>query len=391
MSNYIDPVSYLSQNLGEIYSDKSLRLVGYAKVNLSNPNLIDTFGLKLICSPTGGGSEAITNIRDGAYLLLGEGSSLWVRILRNGTDTLDPVIYAAGAAPRPSRDYIQVFYRHSIGMMGFGNQYIAQSVTWTNIGAGIGQKTFDAIVSNDSTGNYTSLWAAISDLAAVPGARILVRNDQTISTATTISNSYLYIEFGEGVKITSSVVSGTALTFSGTGTSTNNLTLLVNGTGVGIGVVFSGTRQHHTNMTVDISGICPVVFNFGASSRNNYLEGKIILSGGSFTTDITNSATLSNNEWCVTTNSGVATSGKTFSGANTFTDTSTGTKIAKFTSDTAAASATDVGIVTIGPQTIAGAKTFTGTVQGATLTSTGNINALSGTITGNIVIGAVYQ
>lgn len=391
MSNYIDPVSYLSQNLGEIYSDKSLRLVGYAKVNLSNPNLIDTFGLKLICSPTGGGSEAITNIRDGAYLLLGEKSSLWVRILRNGEDTLDPVIYAAGAAPRPSRDYIQIFYRHSIGMMGFGNQYIAQSVTWTNIGAGIGQKTFDAIVSNDPTGNYTSLWAAISDLAAVPGARILVRNDQTISTATTISNSYLYIEFGEGVKITSSVVSGTALTFSGTGTSTNNLTLLVNGTGVGIGVVFSGTRQHHTNMTVDISGICPVVFNFGASSRNNYLEGKIILSGGSFTTDITNSATLSNNEWCVTTNSGVATSGKTFSGANTFTDTSTGTKIAKFTSDTAAASATDVGIVTIGPQTIAGAKTFTGTVQGATLTSTGNINALSGTITGNIVIGAVYQ
>lgn len=276
MTNYIDSVSYLPQNLGEIYSDKSLRLVGYAKVNLSNANQIDTSGVKLLCSPTGGGSEAVTNIPDGSYILSGVGSSLWVRISRNGTNTYTPVVHPVGVAPRPSRDYIQLFYQHSIGMMGFGNQYIAQSTTYTNIGAGIGQKTFDAIVSNDITGNYTDLWTAIADLASIQGARILVRNDQSISSATTISNSNLYIEFGEGVKISSSATSGTALTFSGIGTSTKNLYLQLNGSGAN-GVYFTSTGQHHDNMTVYINAASvPNVFNFGVSSANNYLHGRVI-------------------------------------------------------------------------------------------------------------------
>jgi hypothetical protein len=290
----------LPQNLGEIYSDKSLRLVGYAKVNLSNANQVDTFGVKLICSPIGGGSEAITNVPDGSYTLSGEGSSLWVRISRNSTNTYTPVAYAAGAAPKPSRDYIQIVYQHSLGMMTYGNQYILQSATYTNIGAGIGQKTFDAIVSSDPTGNYTSLWTAISDLASLPGARILVRNDQTISSGTTISNSYLYIEFGEGVKLTSSVLAGTSLTFSGTGTCTNNLTLLSTNPGVS-GVSFTGTQQKHINMTVTLVSSCPTVFSFGAASGNNALDGKIILSGGSYTTSVSDSSTLKTNIYSFST------------------------------------------------------------------------------------------
>jgi len=305
-TNYIDPISYLPQNLGEIYSDKSLRLIGYAKVNLSNPNQIDTFGLKLICSPVGGGAEAVTNIPDGSYILSGLGSSLWVKISRNSINTYAPVVYAAGAEPRPTRDNLQIFYQHSlVGMMSFGNQYVAQSSTYTNIGAGAGQKTFDAIVSNDSTGNYTDLWTAISDLSAISGARILVKSDQTIASTATISNAYLYIEFAEGVKLVASANVGTALTFSGAGISTKDLTLLLNGAGAS-GVSFTSTRQQHTNMTVVIAGTCPTVFSFGAASANNNLDGRAVLSGaGSFTTPVADSAPLKTNIYSFSTPSDI--------------------------------------------------------------------------------------
>lgn len=309
MTNYIDPVSYLPQNMGEIYSDRNIRMVGYAKVPLSNANQIVTLNVKIICTPLGGGAEAVTNIPSTTYTLLGEGSSLWVKINRDGTTpvTNTPVVNAAGTQPRPSKDYVQIFYQHSLGMMGFGNQYITQSDTFTNIGTGFGQKTFDAIVSNDSTGNYTDLWLAISDLSAISGARILVRSDQIISSATTISNSNLYIEFSEGVKLTSALAAGTALTFSGNGTSTNGLTLRLNGSGAS-GLSFTGTKQQHTNVTVDIAGSCPTVFSFGAASGYNNLDGRLYLSGGTYTTSVLDSSNLKTNSYSFSTPVDIQTS-----------------------------------------------------------------------------------
>ena len=81
MTTYIDPTTELPQNLGEIYSDRNLRIVGQAKINTTNSNQIDTIGVQILCTPIGGGSEGISTLADGTYTL-GIGGSLWMKITR---------------------------------------------------------------------------------------------------------------------------------------------------------------------------------------------------------------------------------------------------------------------------------------------------------------------
>ena len=140
MTTYIDPTTELPQNLGEIYSDRNIRIVGRARINPLIANQIETDGLQVLCTPAGGGAEGISNVT-GPCSLLGAGSSAWVKITRSGTATVTPEIYAAGSQPKSRKDYVQVFYQTSSSqVVSISSFLIYPGPLYTRLGYGVGQQ-----------------------------------------------------------------------------------------------------------------------------------------------------------------------------------------------------------------------------------------------------------
>lgn len=68
--NYLDGSSLLPRRVGEIYSDRNIKIVGQARY-WSSTNKVETLGVRLYCTPTGGGSNSVSILPDGMYDLAG--------------------------------------------------------------------------------------------------------------------------------------------------------------------------------------------------------------------------------------------------------------------------------------------------------------------------------
>ena len=218
MTTYIDPNTDLPQNLGEIYSDRNIRIIGQARINPLNPNQVDTLDLQVLCTPSGGGAEGVANIPNGTYTLSGVGSSLWVQVQRSGTATVTPEIYAAGAQPKSRRDYVQVFYQsasnHIVSISSF---LIYEGPLYTRLGYISGQRTYDAIVgdSGDHHVTHTDLQTAINEVA--DGSCILVRKMCLVTTTIDTNSKTIKLVFsgsGSGLQANGAA---TGITFQAAG------------------------------------------------------------------------------------------------------------------------------------------------------------------------------
>ena len=200
MTNYISTATELPNNLGEIYSDRNIRIIGQARINPSNPNQIDTLGLQILCSPIDGGYEAIASVPDATYTLLGAGSSLWIKVSRTSNlltpITVTPEIYASGSQPKSRRDYVQVFYQTSTGqIVSVSSFLIYTGPLYTRLGYGVGQRIYDAIVGNvgDDHATHTDLQTAIND--APNNGWILVKKMCLVTTMINTNSKCLKLVF----------------------------------------------------------------------------------------------------------------------------------------------------------------------------------------------------
>jgi hypothetical protein len=187
MSYYIDPTTELPKDLGEIFSDRNLRISGIARINPSNPDQLITEGVRIISTPIDGGNEAFTYIPDSTYTFSGAGSSMWVRVRRlAGTTTASPVLYGPGLQPKSKKDFIQLFYQVAASdFVGAGDLLFP------------GQQIYDAIVGDPAYSTHTDLQTAIDDVA--DGGWILVRKMCSISTMiTTGAKSLKFVFSGSG-------------------------------------------------------------------------------------------------------------------------------------------------------------------------------------------------
>jgi hypothetical protein len=204
VTTYIDPITELPQNLGELYSDRNIRIVGQARINPSNSNQIDTLGIQVLCTPIGGGAEGVSALPNATYTLGGAGSSLWVKVTRSGTVTVTPEIYAAGAQPKSRRDYIQVFYQTSSSQIVSVSSFLIYSgPLYTRLGYGVGQRVYDAIVGNsgDDHVTHTDLQSAITDTA--DGGCILIKKMCLVTTTITTSGKcikFVFNGYGTGLQ-----------------------------------------------------------------------------------------------------------------------------------------------------------------------------------------------
>ena len=222
MTNYISTSTELPSNLGEIYSDRNIRVIGQARINPSNPNQIDTIGLQILCSPIDGGYEAISSVPDSTYTLLGAGSSLWVRLSRTSNlltpISVTPEIYAPGSQPKSRRDYVQVFYQMSTGQIASVSSFlIYPGPLYTRLGYGVGQRIYDAIVGNagDNHVTHTDLQTALND--APNNGWILVKKMCLVTTTINTNSKCLKLLFegyGTGLQANGATI---GITFNAAG------------------------------------------------------------------------------------------------------------------------------------------------------------------------------
>ena len=437
MTTYIDPTTELPQNLGEIYSDRNIRIVGQARINPSVANQIDTIGIKVLCTPQTGGDEGVSAITSPAsYALSGTGSSLWVKITRAGTVTVTPEIYAAGAQPKSRKDYVQVFYQTSANqIVSISSFLIYPGPLYTRLGYGVGQKIYDAIVGNsgDDHVTHTDLQTAINDTAT--NGWILVKKMCSITTTlNTNSKSIKFVFEGYGTGIQAGVPNpGTGIIFGAAGCQ-----LVGFGQLGGAGIL--GFTTYAVNLGTFIGARIDMVFSGNTANINTTgLNGTQYSVNGSYGLTETSHIQTSSvhgtvSRWNHNTSkrwepvlgitvddSGNTTStgtiqGTTITGTTQLRATLAGSGISLFLSAVGMAtvqishvSATIARLalagngqtLQIGDGNNTGVVAITNTTASSNTTSgalvvsggvgvTGAINA-SGTITGNIVIGAVYN
>jgi hypothetical protein len=342
---YIDPSTELPQNLGEIYSDRNIRIVGQARINPSIPNQIDTIGLKIFCTPMAGGAESVSTVTDGSYALSGVGSSLWVKITRSGTVTATPEIYAAGLQPKSRKDYVQVFYQVATNqIVSVSSFLIYPGPLYTRLGYGVGQKIYDAIVGNsgDDHVTHTDLQTAINE--APNNGWILIKKMCLVTTTiTTAAKSLKFVFEGYGTGLQASVTPpppGTGIIFEAAGCQL-----------VGFGTI-SGFTTYGVNLNSLIGARIEMVFSGNTANVNTTgLTGLQYSLSGSYGLSEDSHIQLSTLHGTVARWNNLTMRWEPVTG------------------------------ITVDD---AGKLTSTGTVQAATITATG-------TITGNIVIGAVYN
>jgi len=167
MTTYIDPNTRQPQNLGELYSDRNIRITGDVRVlSTSSIEISATNPVRIYCAPPGGGDESVTTIAGGIYALA-SGSSYWVKISRNASATGTLEYFTSGTQPRSRRDYVQVFYRIGDTVIAATSSFlIYQGPLYTRLGYGVGQRVYDAIVNNTTTdphATHSNLQDAITD------------------------------------------------------------------------------------------------------------------------------------------------------------------------------------------------------------------------------------
>jgi len=114
-NNYIDPITELTNDKGEIFSDRNLKITGIARLDPTNSTEVVTSSVKILCSPINGGSQAVTTIPDTTYILPNPGDTYWVEINRLAGEvaaipSITLVKYTAGNQPKNSRNWLQLFY-----------------------------------------------------------------------------------------------------------------------------------------------------------------------------------------------------------------------------------------------------------------------------------------
>lgn len=371
MTTYIDPNTELPQNLGEIYSDRNIRIVGQARINPTNPNQIDTLGIQVLCTPSAGGAEGVSSITDGTYTLSGTGSSLWVKITRSGTVTVTPEIYAAGVQPKSRRDYVQVFYQTSSSqIVSISSFLIYQGPLYTRLGYGVGQRIYDAIVGNsgDAHVTHTDLQTAINETPN--NGWILIKKMCLVGTALNTNSKSIKLLFqGYGTGIQASGAT-TGITFQAAGCQM-----------VGFGQI-TGFTSYGIDLNNQIGSRIEMVFtgntnniNYGTLIANQYnIEGSYGLAENSHVQTSTIDGTIA--RWNNTSKRWEPVSNITVNALNKITSNGD----IQTSSATASTNTTTGSVVTAGGAGIAG-----------NVNVGGNITATTGTITGNIVIGAVYN
>jgi len=271
VTTYIDPTTELPQNLGEIYSDRNIRIVGQARINPLNANQIDTLDIQVLCTPIGGGAEGVSNITNGTYTLSGAGSSLWAKITRAGTATVTPEIYAAGLQPKSRRDYVQVFYQSSATQIVCINSFVYYGPLYTRLGYGLGQRIYDAIVGNagDDHATHTDLQTAVNDAPA--NGWILIKKMCLITTTITTASKPLKLVFkGYGTGLQASGAT-TGIIFSATGSQLVGLGTITGFTTYGVNL------NNQTNCRIEMlfTGNTANI-NYGTLNGTQYnLEGSI--------------------------------------------------------------------------------------------------------------------
>jgi len=436
VTTYIDPTTELPQHLGEIYSDRNIRIVGRARINPLVANQIETDGdsglpLQVLCTPVAGGAEGISNVT-GPCNLLGTGSSAWVKITRSGTASVTPEIYAAGSQPKSRKDYVQLFYQTSSSqIVSVSSFLIYPGPLYTRLGYGVGQRIYDAIVGNsgDDHVTHTNLQTAIND--SPNNGWILVKKMCVITTTLNTNSKSLKIVFegyGTGIQATSPGVPGTGITFDQPGCQL-----------VGFGQILN-FNTYGVNLNSQVGARIEMVFSGNAANINTTgLNGTQYSVNGSYGLTETSHIQTSSvhgtvSRWNHNTSkrwepvlgitvddSGNTTStgtiqGTTITGTTQLRATLAGSGISLFLSAVGMAtvqishvSATIARLalagngqtLQIGDGNNTGVVAITNTTASSNTTSgalvvsggvgvTGAINA-SGTITGNIVIGAVYN
>lgn len=197
------------------------------------------------------------------------------------------------------------------------------------------------IVGNQPDCDFTDLWTALSAVSTVAGSRILVISNQTLTTAKTISNTDIYIEFLPGIKIISTASTGTALTISGN-LVTYNMSIDLQGNAEGIS--FTGTSSIHNNLYLKASGVIANLISFTTTAARNSINSIIEVSGtvtnaiafattatknivngpveisGTLTTLVNDLSTAQSNVWSLSTGSKVSTEAYTKIGSMRTTD-----------------------------------------------------------------------
>ena len=172
------------------------------------------------------------------------------------------------------------------------------------------------IVGDKPDCDFSSLWDALSASSTTAGSRILVISNQTLTTAKTISNNDVNIEFLPSIKIISTVSSGTALTISGN-IITYNMSIDLQGNADGIS--FTGASSVHNNLYIKASGVLTNVVSFATTAIRNIANG-LVKTSGTFTTLVNDLSTSQSNVWSLTTGSKVFTEAYTKVGSMRTTD-----------------------------------------------------------------------
>ena len=150
------------------------------------------------------------------------------------------------------------------------------------------------IVGSTPDCDFLDLWSALAASSTVAGSRILVITNQTTSIAQTISNTAIYIEFLPGVIITSSVSSGTTITFSGSEIKTKgfNLTQAHSSGTVTTAINFNCNYGDHQNMEIvnSAAGIITNGFALAAGAQANNFDGVTTQSSGTITYPMVNNS-----------------------------------------------------------------------------------------------------
>lgn len=178
LNNVIDPVTGQPRKLGELFSDRNIRLVGEMRWD-SAVNKVDTRNMRIISTPNDGGSPAITVIPDGSYTLSAANTSIWIELRRTaGTTTVvlgTSLIADVSSQQKPRPNWIQLFLRTSTNdIVTLGNWLVLSAPQWTKAGVTRGTSIYDAIVGNATNpfATHTTIQGAIDD--ALDGDRILV-------------------------------------------------------------------------------------------------------------------------------------------------------------------------------------------------------------------------
>lgn len=143
-----------------------------------------------------------------------------------------------------------------------------------------------------ATGDHPTLWAAVT--AASDGDKIVVFEDQTLTSAQTIDKDIeIVFAHKSQINVTSAVV-GVALTL-GSRVRTQFLRMVVTGVGItGTAIKLSGDRGYHEDMFILVSGAGVTVttgVDLEAGASAQFLRGAFETSGGgAITTPLANSS-----------------------------------------------------------------------------------------------------